>query len=119
MANMDALSAKYGLKELRVVLTRFDDKTKTLPIIKYDYNSNFNHNFSSLDVDENGKFCEICKMNYIEKKKLFDHVKNSLVDSFFRCEICNIALPRNPYILVDLDRDWSKRKKCETCSVIF
>lgn len=36
---------RYGLKELRVVLTRFDDKT--LPVITYDYNSNFNQkNFS-------------------------------------------------------------------------
>ncbi|XP_060847839.1 uncharacterized protein LOC132927343 [Rhopalosiphum padi] len=118
MAKVDPLFTKYGLKELRVVLTRFDDKT--LPVITYDYNSNFNQkNFSVLDVDENGKLCDICKMNYIEKKRLFDHVRDSLVDSFFRCEICNIALPRNPYILVDLDRDWSKRKKCEVCSVLF
>jgi len=58
-------------------------------------------------------------MEYTEKKKLFDHVKMSMEDSLFRCKICNISLPRNPATIIDLERDWTKRGKCNICSVIF
>ncbi|XP_025190899.1 uncharacterized protein LOC112591332 [Melanaphis sacchari] len=130
----DELIAKYQIKELRVVLVRCDDilvsnyEAKNITEIKIedqiekshvkDTFVDYDHSFTPFSVKKDGKTCSYCVMKYSEKKKLYDHLKLSMEDSLFRCEVCNIAFKRDPDIIIDLERDWNKRIKCEICHII-
>lgn len=70
------------------------------------------------NTNEKMKSCDVCLMEYSKKKKLYDHVKKSMLDSFFRCEICNLPLDRGN-IIVNVNMDWDKREKCNVCCVLF
>lgn len=64
------------------------------------------------------KYFDVCLMEYSKKKKLYDHVKESMLDSFFRCEICNIPIDRDN-IIVNFNMDWDVREKCKVCDILF
>lgn len=71
-----------------------------------------------VNTNKKMKSCDVCLMEYSKKKKLFDHIKESMLDSFFRCEICNVPVDRDN-IIVNFNMDWDVREKCNVCCVLF